>query len=211
MWNQGDILVHEIGHTYGLLHPYQGDCSGSEQNSDRISDTPRQTGNPFGTCQSLRGRNSCSRSAGLDDLQNYMVATADSCRSHFTPGQVSYIQSSVARLKPTLMKQLPPDCVAAIDSTDSSPDLQPCLPGTLENVQGRKTCRTDKDNASVWAWACCPTSMSWTNDACRQGTPNFNSARAVSRPRGRRLRVGKEDEEEEPEMELVQPPVEGDA
>jgi len=174
MWNQGDILTHEVGHSFGLKHPYEGDCYLDESNSDMIDDTPRMTGNPLKKCGQVSGRDSCPQ-PGKDDMSNYMVATNDVCRNHFTPGQVSFMQMVLQAYKPTLMKQLPPSCVAAIDSSDYSPDLQPCLPGTLKTTtDGGRWCKTDPDNAKVWAWACCPQSMDWDQMACFQGQPNFN-------------------------------------
>jgi hypothetical protein len=187
LWKQGDILTHEVGHFYGLKHPYQGDCDGSEDNSDQIADTPRMTGNPLATCKSVSGRDSCRGSAGKDDMNNYMVATEDTCRNHFTPGQIGFMQSVIRKYKPTLMKQVGPSCVASIDGSDNSPDLQPCLDGTLQVLNGKQWCKTDPDNDNVWAWACCPSSGgNWENDSCRQGTPSFDTPRnSPSTPRVR--------------------------
>jgi len=184
LWSKGNIATHEVGHCFGLRHPYEGDCYGSETNSDQIDDTPRMTGNPLSTCAAVRNRDSCPTLAGSDDMQNYMVATADTCRNHFTPGQVDYMQIMIRAYKPTLMKQLPPSCVAAIDSTDNSPDLQPCLEGTLKtNTNGQQWCQTDPDDKTVWAWACCPSSMDWDSQDCWRGTPDFGlPSPAVARP-----------------------------
>lgn len=175
LWNKGNILTHEVGHTFGLRHPYEGDCLGTEDNSDQIDDTPRMTGNPLVQCRAVTGRDSCPSLPGKDDMTNYMVATADSCRNHFTPGQVQYMQNVIQTFKPTLLKQLLPTCIAAIDSTDGSPDLQPCLTGSLTtDPEGKQWCKTDPDNDSVWAWACCPTSMDWTDQECWKGSPDFS-------------------------------------
>lgn len=62
------------------MHPYQGDCSGTEAQSDMIADTPRMTGNPLMPCNKLGNRDSCPSQPGRDDLSNYMIATGDSCR-----------------------------------------------------------------------------------------------------------------------------------
>jgi hypothetical protein len=113
LYNKGNILTHELGHCFGLRHPYQGDCFGDESNSDQIDDTPRMTGNPLATCRAVANRDSCPGAAGKDDMQNYMVATADVCRNHFTPGQVNFMQTVIRAYKPTLMRQLLPSCVAA--------------------------------------------------------------------------------------------------
>jgi len=174
LWSKGNIMTHEIGHTFGLMHPYQGDCIGTEMNSDQIADTPRSSQNPLTTCVAVKGLNSCPTLPGLDDISNYMIATADSCRNHFTPGQVAYMQNVITVYKPTLLKQLLPSCVAAIDSTDNSPDLQPCLDGTVQtSASGKLWCKTDPMDSDAWGWACCPTSLNWNQQACWQGTPSF--------------------------------------
>jgi hypothetical protein len=158
-WASGDILTHETGHHYGLMHPYEGDCFGTEADSDQIDDTPRMTGNPLGfSCPSLKGRDSCPQNPGKDDIANYMIATSDACRTHFTPGQVAFMRNTIQTLKPTLFGQkFEVGCVAAVDNTDASIDLAPCIqvfPGSTAS-QGRKWCRTNKNNLNIWAWACC--------------------------------------------------------
>jgi hypothetical protein len=181
LWSMGKILVHEVGHTFGLKHPYEGNCFGNETDSDMIYDTPRMTGNPLVNCENIKGRNSCPKSVGKDDMSNYMVATNDKCRNHFTPGQVLFMQTVLREYKPTLFEQKLPDCVAAINNNDTSPDLAPCLKGTVRRMthKGREVpevgiCNTDPDNARVWAYACCPSGPNWYLDSCRQGTPNFS-------------------------------------
>lgn len=177
LWSKGNILTHEIGHVYGLRHPYEGGCMGNETMSDGIADTPRMSGNPLMRCNKIKTRNTCRNHPGKDDLSNYMLATADSCRNHFTPGQVRFMQNVIRQYKPTLMEQRLPDCVAAIDSSDASPDLQPCLKGTVRtDAQGRRWCKTDPDDATVWGWACCPKSLEWTEEGCRLGEPEFHAS-----------------------------------
>ncbi len=157
IWKQGDMLTHEAGHHFGLMHPYEGDCYGDESNSDMIIDTPRQTGNPAGTCALKGKRDSCKNQPGKDDVENYMGIFVDTCRSHFTPGQVAFMRKTIDTYKPTLVKQLPVDCVAAVDSTDTSPDLLPCT-GALQfnKEKNRYFCPTSITNSKQWGWACCP-------------------------------------------------------
>ncbi len=192
LWTKGNILTHECGHTYGLKHPYEGDCAGTERDSDGIDDTPRQSGNPLKKCSELRNRDTCKTKAGKDDISNYMGATG--CQNHFTPGQVVFMQNIIMKYKPTLVRQELPDAVAAITDLDNSPDLQPCIKGTLKKktitvsvlkgsgssaktVKTKKVsmvCNTDPNNNKIWAVACVPSGPNWYEDECRMGIPNFN-------------------------------------
>lgn len=166
LWSQGKILVHEIGHFYGLRHPYDGDCLGSDQ--DGIADTPRMSGNPLAECKRVRIKDSCKQHKGRDDLQNYMLATADKCRNHFTPGQVDKIWEMIREWKPTLLKQLPFDYIACSGERgkgDSAPDLEPCISEpTL--YRGTLWCYTDRTNKAKWAWAC--------RNSTEEEEPDFN-------------------------------------
>jgi hypothetical protein len=188
LWSLGKIAVHETGHHMGLRHPYGDTCSGPDP--DNITDTPRMKGNPLTKCSYIKGRDSCPNYAGKDDISNYMVATDDNCRNHFTKGQVEFMTQTILQYKPTLVKQVPPDCVASITDEDNSPDLQPCIKGTLTKTkkghlkEGLLKCRTDPDDPTVWGYACCPSNMNWTKDLCRQGIPNFDKKQKQGQGQG---------------------------
>jgi hypothetical protein len=177
-FSQGKICTHETGHTMGLRHLYDGGCDQPDEYTDQVDDTPRQQGNPSADCHTLQGRDSCPNKPGLDDNSNYMGIAYDSCRNHFTPGQVVFMQNTILARKPTLIRQLPPFCVASVDSTDNSPDLAPCLNNVVYvDETSRKWCRTDPDYTQVWAWACCPSDdpVLWGKEDCRLGEPNFST------------------------------------
>lgn len=93
----GNVLVHEVGHYYGLWHPYDNQC-GKKPPFDpnntsmpyEVPDLPPMRGNIFGGCNQNRAP-SCP-GAGKPDLANYMLSTNDNCRTHFTRDQVQYMQ-----------------------------------------------------------------------------------------------------------------------
>jgi hypothetical protein len=83
----GDIAVHEVGHWLGLLHTFQGGCSGT----DYVTDTPahqEQTpgDNTVGGCPSP-SLDTCASQPGFDPIHNFMQNTSDSCKYEFTQGQ----------------------------------------------------------------------------------------------------------------------------
>ncbi len=85
---EGFVTVHEMGHWFGLLHPWghkKNDCGGP---GDEVDDTPAQAGPVFGCPASPP--DSCEDQPGLDSPDNHMDYADDSCypTRKFTPGQV---------------------------------------------------------------------------------------------------------------------------
>ncbi len=69
-WSQGKITSHEVGHWFGLIHPWgdydNGGCSGA---GDEVNDTPAQAQADYG-CQTTL--DSCPQQPGLDPVRNFM-------------------------------------------------------------------------------------------------------------------------------------------
>ena len=85
--SSGYLLVHEVGHYFGLLHTFDGGCDGS----DYCDDTPTQkiAANPYNIeCSEITADNADINTCGtLDMTQNYMNYTNLECFRLFTPCQ----------------------------------------------------------------------------------------------------------------------------
>jgi hypothetical protein len=99
--NQGKTAVHEIGHWFGLLHPFEAgnitqplvrdpDTCWSGNPDDHVDDTPKTRQGPEGHCDATS--NTCREPTGqtpiYDPIDNYMMYTSDACQSRFTNGQM---------------------------------------------------------------------------------------------------------------------------
>ncbi|KAF8597725.1 hypothetical protein BDV93DRAFT_479172 [Ceratobasidium sp. AG-I] len=82
-YNQGKVLVHQVGHWCGLYHTFNGGCT---EPADFVSDTPLQRSYNQG-CPSTPP-DSCSN-GGQDSIHNFMDYTNDPCKTQFTKGKLT--------------------------------------------------------------------------------------------------------------------------
>ncbi|WNM19814.1 M43 family zinc metalloprotease [Flavobacterium capsici] len=96
-YNKGRTATHEIGHYFGLLHPWGNDGSacGSGSNSDGVADTPA-TNNPYFSCPSYpNNANACTVTATGSMFMNYMDYVNDACMAFFTNGQKTILTNTI--------------------------------------------------------------------------------------------------------------------
>jgi hypothetical protein len=96
----GTTLVHEIGHTFYLRHPWGVPGLGCNQLGDQIADTPPQAG-PLTGCSTNPYYDSCTTSGIGFNVNNYM--DYGSCRRMFTQGQVAWMENYVLSLYSSLL------------------------------------------------------------------------------------------------------------
>lgn len=92
-FNKGRTATHEIGHYFGLAHPWgNGTCN----NDDGVADTPG-TSEPYYGCPSFPSYDySCTGAEPNGSMyMNYMDYTNDACMAFFTNGQKTVMQNTL--------------------------------------------------------------------------------------------------------------------
>ena len=98
-FNKGRTGTHEIGHYFGLDHPWGNNCS----LNDGVADTPATTGPYFGCPSFPNNASACSATANGSMFMNYMDYVDDACMKMFTTGQKSVMQSALSGPRASLL------------------------------------------------------------------------------------------------------------
>jgi PKD repeat protein len=99
-YDQGRTATHEVGHYFGLLHPFDNGCGDPSEpytTGDLIADTPPED-EPTFVCES--SATACDTFASID---NYMSYTPDACMTMFTPEQILRMRCSAIHYRPSLV------------------------------------------------------------------------------------------------------------
>ncbi len=83
-FNKGRTATHEVGHYLGLLHTFEGGCTGP---NDYVTDTPALSSETR-NCPS-HPATSCNNITKM--FQNYLDYTNDACMNLFTAGQIDRV------------------------------------------------------------------------------------------------------------------------
>ena len=97
-FNKGRTGTHEIGHYFGLSHPWGDDFSNcaSTQNSDGVADTPA-TNRWYYDCPTFPSNTyTCTNTANGAMFMNFMDYVDDACMAFFTAGQKTIMQNTLA-------------------------------------------------------------------------------------------------------------------
>ncbi|GAX21922.1 pappalysin-2 [Fistulifera solaris] len=95
-YNEGDTLVHEVGHWLGLFHTFQDGCAPG----DGVDDTaPQRTANKG--CTPSERRDTCPGDSLPDPIFNYMDYSTDACMYEFTSGQIAAMLDSLEAYRST--------------------------------------------------------------------------------------------------------------
>jgi hypothetical protein len=100
--NMGRTLTHEVGHYFGLEHPFYGGCASASNcynNGDLICDTDPQGSETWG-CPS-----SPSSCGNPHAMHNYMDYTDDPCLWEFTYEQINRMRCTIEHWRPDLSRQ----------------------------------------------------------------------------------------------------------
>ena len=175
-------LTHEVGHCFGLLHTFQGNCGNNCSNSgDGMCDTPPTSDGGFG-CSATS--NTCSNDANgpdpynanvVDQYENYM--SYSNCQNMFSKDQASQMRSILNSTSTTQgLAQLMTSGNLAFTGTADPYGPVVCKPIGDFDYDKDFVCEGDAVTFNDLSYNATPTGFNWTFTG---GTP---ATSAVSNP-----------------------------
>lgn len=137
----GRTATHEIGHYFGLQHPWGSDANPSCNVDDGFNDTPNTDGPNYFCSPS----NSCNTPAPGDMYENFMDY-AGGCSNMFTQDQVDYMNLVLTQVRSGLLNSSGCSSTPTAPTADFSADKQSVCPGETVNF-------TDASSGTVSSWA----------------------------------------------------------
>lgn len=170
--NNGYVLIHEIGHAFGLLHTFENGCKSP---GDYIPDTPYQstplssTPEFHGTqqCCVLHQTNKCApppscHRASETNFDNFMDYSPDSCKKRFTPDQIAVMHATLLARRPEWVKK------SRKKKSLRDVALSQELGETPKAIQGTFM-KSDNDIVDLEHVRGCPDDSPWRNEYQRRG------------------------------------------
>ncbi|NMH27225.1 PKD domain-containing protein [Flavobacterium silvaticum] len=135
-YDQGEVLVHEVGHYFGLYHTFHQGCSGTTTADcstlgDKVCDTPPVAAPNYNCVANI---NTCTETPtdSADKIHNYMDYGNNDCTDSFTTGQKNRMLTMLSQNRPTLYSTdniiYTQTCGSAnlVSSTFTPSTYQPC-------------------------------------------------------------------------------------
>ena len=114
----GQTITHECGHYFGLLHTFQGGCSGG----DAVDDTPDQDdGDNIYECN--ESLDTCPNDPGNDPVHNIMIYSPNACRWEYTGGQADRAYAIVEAYHPGLLENTDDEASVYLSMSSGSAGL----------------------------------------------------------------------------------------
>jgi 6-phosphogluconolactonase (cycloisomerase 2 family) len=166
--NAVKILIHEMGHYFGLYHTFEGGCNNTNcmLQGDRVCDTPPDNSAAAVSCNS--SVNSCNsdeddassqnpfRSVALgglgdqsDMFQNYMDYGHQTCMNRFTKGQRTRMRTGLLETRQSLLQNASALCTSCSNSLAVSLNIPDTL---LSGVTHTLTVNVSDTTGLVYYW-----------------------------------------------------------